>query len=559
MTARGVFSWLRASSLIFALGLLALTTAPEARHLRAGDVFMLAGAAVLAFVLSLLRAPVAYFERADRPPPTAERIGLMLPLLAAVFAMYGWYEAALVDLFAHVALPSGARRRGALARMLNAALRVPMWWMIAPLHHILAVHSAALSGAALGAFVVINAAWYLAANLLWVDPLAALRANRSVLWYWYAHVRTPGWLPVTAAEFAWGYLAFQVLRHDGPALALAVLSAPVLMAAVLVQLARTRALVHRLTLSREAIEAMLSAHDPLPQIRSILESVDVRVTRESIEVFGFGRGGDGDGWGSVARLGPAAPETLTRSAARALYDLCAHGGSVEGVRDADGVVLAYAAHDEARRLLGALVVYRVDGTAPIVSAREFERAARELSPVLADYGAIAATRTAASVDTLTGLVNRRAVGRAADEAIAHVRSGGNYAMLLMDIDHFKTINDLLGHTAGDRALARIGAIISENVREGDVAGRFGGEEFIVLMRDADRERALAVAERLRLAIEQSGLAYADGAPMTISVGVSYARRSDATSEALIDRADRALYRAKNAGRNRVVEAPLVAV
>ena len=78
------------------------------------------------------------------------------------------------------------------------------------------------------------------------------------------------------------------------------------------------------------------------------------------------------------------------------------------------------------------------------------------------------------------------------------------------------------------------------------------------MRDADRERALAVAERLRTAIETSGLSHADGAPLTISLGVSYARKSDLTSEALIERADRALYRAKHAGRNRVVESSLLA-
>ncbi|GAC1541241.1 MAG: hypothetical protein NVS2B17_18400 [Candidatus Velthaea sp.] len=316
--------------------------------------------------------------------------------------------------------------------------------------------------------------------------------------------------------------------------------------------------MHRLTLSREAVEAMLGAHDPLPQMGSILESIDPRLTRESIEIFGFGRGGT-DRWTSVTRLGPSPPEALTRSAARALYDLRAQGSSVEGVRDTDGVVLAYAAHDAEKRLLGALVVYRGEGVETIVSTREFERAARELAPLLSDYDTIAATRTAASVDTLTGLVNRRTVARAAEEAMAYVRAGGTYALLLIDVDHFKSINDLLGHNAGDRALARIGSIMRDKVREGDVAGRFGGEEFIVLMRDADRERALMVAERLRSAIEQSGLTYADGTPITISIGVSYARVTDISSEMLIERADKALYGAKNAGRNRVVESPLIAV
>ncbi len=142
--------------------------------------------------------------------------------------------------------------------------------------------------------------------------------------------------------------------------------------------------------------------------------------------------------------------------------------------------------------------------------------------------------------------------------MAHVRDGGKYAVLLLDVDHFKSINDLLGHQTGDRVLAQIGRIIAENIRGVDVAGRFGGEEFLVLLRDAARERAMQVAERLRFAIETGGLAYADGKPVTVSVGVAYARAADGTSD-VMERADRALYRAKNAGRNRVVESPLVAV
>jgi diguanylate cyclase (GGDEF)-like protein len=139
-----------------------------------------------------------------------------------------------------------------------------------------------------------------------------------------------------------------------------------------------------------------------------------------------------------------------------------------------------------------------------------------------------------------------------------VRAGGRYAVLLLDIDHFKSINDLLGHQAGDRVLAQIGKVIAENIRGVDVAGRFGGEEFLVLLRDASRERALHVAERLREAIETGGFAYADGKPVTVSVGVAYARAVDGTAD-VVERADRALYRAKNAGRNRVVESPLLAV
>jgi diguanylate cyclase (GGDEF)-like protein len=557
MTARRIFGWIRALALVAAVILFSAAGPAELHTIGPTGFLVLAGALLLACALAFLRAPIANFERSGRPAPNADRIALLLPLLTAIFAVYGWYAAAAINMLALLVHPSGARRRSPLDRLLTAALIVPIWRLIAPLHDTLAQHAGALTWMGLLIFAGVNAGWYLPANFLWLDPIAALKVNRSVLSYWRVHVRDLGSFAFMLAELMWGYVAYQAMLRGGGAFGLAVLVPPVIIAGLILQLARSHSRVHRLTLSREAVEAMLGAHDPLPQMRSILESIDARITRESVEIFGFGRGGS-DAWTSIARLGPVAPGALSRSAARALYDLRAHGATVEGVRVSDGVVLAYAAHDDERRLLGALVVYRAEGSHAIVNAREFERAARELAPLLNDYGTITATRTAASVDTLTGLVNRRAVGRAADEAMAHVRAGGTYALLLIDIDHFKSINDLLGHNAGDRALARVGVIIAENVREGDVAGRFGGEEFIVLMRDADRERALAVAERLRSAIETSGLAYADGAPMTISVGVSYARKSDTTSEALIERADRALYRAKNAGRNRVVESSLLA-
>ena len=106
-------------------------------------------------------------------------------------------------------------------------------------------------------------------------------------------------------------------------------------------------------------------------------------------------------------------------------------------------------------------------------------------------------------------------------------------------------------------LAQIGRLIAENTRGVDLAGRFGGEEFLVLVRDAARERALQVAERLRAAIETGGLAYA-GRQAGDRVGGRGLRARRRASGDVVERADRALYRAKNAGRNRVVESPLVA-
>ena len=559
MTARRLYHWLRGIALVFAAAIFFIAAPAQRARLGPNDYVFLLGALVIAIVLSNVRPPGSAAEVRGKPGTVhVDRNVFLMPLLSVVFVQYGWYEVAAISTLGYLAGPTSSRRATLLSHILDSTVRVPWWYAIAPLHDYLLVASTPLGFAPLALFVGLNAAWYVFGVFFWLDIFAALRTGRSIFPFWRAHLSDPGWVAVLISALIWGYVVFQVALREGAALGLAVLAPSVLTAVLVVQLARTRSRVHRLTLSREAVEAMLGANDPLPQMRSILESIDPRLTRESVEIFGFGRGGT-EAWSSVARLGPTPPATLPRSAARALYDLRAHGGTVEGVRGAEGIVIAYAAFDAEKHLLGALVVYRGEGAPAIVSAREFERAATELAPLLSDYGTITATRTAASIDLLTGLVNRRTVSRAAEEAIVYTRSGGTYAMLLIDVDHFKTINDLLGHNAGDRALRRIGAIMRENVRDADVAGRFGGEEFIVLMRDADRERALSIAERLRSAIETSGLAYADGAPITISVGVTYARASDVSSEMLIERADKALYRAKNTGRNRVVESPLVAV
>jgi diguanylate cyclase (GGDEF)-like protein len=252
------------------------------------------------------------------------------------------------------------------------------------------------------------------------------------------------------------------------------------------------------------------------------------------------------------------PAELERVGARAMLELQVTGEDLAAETHEEGMAIAYAARDGEGRLRGALVVYRPVRSIALVAERELARAASELGPLLRDYGAITATRSAASVDTLTGLPNRRGVTRALEDAMTRVRAGGGCAALLLDVDHFKSINDLLGHQTGDRTLAHIGRIISDNIRGADVAGRFGGEEFLVLLRDAGRERALQVAERLRAAIQSGGLCYADGKPVTISIGVAYAGPADGPND-VIERADRALYRAKNAGRNCVFEAPLVAV
>ncbi|HEY0524218.1 MAG TPA: diguanylate cyclase [Stellaceae bacterium] len=164
-------------------------------------------------------------------------------------------------------------------------------------------------------------------------------------------------------------------------------------------------------------------------------------------------------------------------------------------------------------------------------------------------------------DPLTGLFNRRYLEEAFDLDLARAaRSGTPLSVLMLDVDHFKRFNDTFGHEAGDTVLKQIGRIFSVNVRRGDVACRYGGEEFTILMPGAGaaeaRQRAEHIAEAVRsLALSHEGRALG---PITISVGVATAPHDGSTADMLLAAADSALYAAKRNGRDRIEGAPVMA-
>jgi len=160
-----------------------------------------------------------------------------------------------------------------------------------------------------------------------------------------------------------------------------------------------------------------------------------------------------------------------------------------------------------------------------------------------------------TVDTLTGLLNRRGFYQTAVPLTNLVRrKGEGIAVAMADIDRFKSINDSHGHPEGDRILARTAAAIRGAIRMSDIAGRYGGEEFIVLLSPVQPESLAEVGEKIRRSVETRG---AEGVPATVSIGVAWCvpgRDDDAVPllDALAKRADEHLYRAKETGRNRVV-------
>lgn len=161
----------------------------------------------------------------------------------------------------------------------------------------------------------------------------------------------------------------------------------------------------------------------------------------------------------------------------------------------------------------------------------------------------------ALTDALTGLPNRRAYEERATQELARWRRFKEpLALVVWDVDDFKKINDVFGHKAGDRALAVIAHTLQERVREADFIARYGGEEFVLLLSGSDQEGALAAAEAMRQAVERAGL-HSHNKPVKITLSGGLAMlEGDETIEALFERADEAMYKAKKAGKNQVVVA-----
>lgn len=166
----------------------------------------------------------------------------------------------------------------------------------------------------------------------------------------------------------------------------------------------------------------------------------------------------------------------------------------------------------------------------------------------------------ALTDPLTGLYNRRYVSAHLESLLSRSDESGNGpALLLFDIDRFKSINDTWGHLAGDEVLCEVAKRALHDVRSFDLVARYGGEEFVVVMPETNMPLALVVAERVRLSIAENPFVVASAAksiPVTVSIGVATPLNQPDSPTELLRRADEALYSAKNNGRNRVVSWPI---
>ena len=185
------------------------------------------------------------------------------------------------------------------------------------------------------------------------------------------------------------------------------------------------------------------------------------------------------------------------------------------------------------------------------AARNLSETSRKTQELQAE---LAEARHLATTDTLTGLANRRSLDEALCAALA---SRAPLALVLLDVDHFKAVNDTHGHPAGDEVLRHLAAILSGSFGEGSLAARFGGEEFAILLRHGTLQEVMQMADNLRMRIAQAAVPVrptGQRITVTASFGVALAAPGEAAAH-LIERADAALYEAKRSGRNRVSSDP----
>ena len=166
-------------------------------------------------------------------------------------------------------------------------------------------------------------------------------------------------------------------------------------------------------------------------------------------------------------------------------------------------------------------------------------------------------RRSAELDSMTGALNRRTIdlGLARSFSEAH-RNASPISVLFADLDHFKAINDTYGHACGDACLRHVSAVLRRELEPSDLMGRYGGEEFLLLLPGRDADAARRLGERVRAAVERAALDW-NGAQirLTVSIGVAPRLPDEHAPAAAVERADKALYAAKRAGRNQVCVAP----
>lgn len=528
----------------------AIEGAREFPRMSAGSIVAFAAAFALYTLLLRINVPSLSAVFGKRRHLQPGRLTLEIPVVVAVLTIFGPGAAGAMQICGYACAVSQETRTPLLRRLLDGGADAFVWLFLGVMRPVLLPPVPPLSGTGFAAFTAYYAgSLILLLFVLWMPMRAFLQetALRPLLQRQARDLRLLLFMTICVS---WGYVCAEIWLHGGGALALAACVPLPAMALTLRKMHDQSVDIHRLRLARDAVQAMLRTNDPLPQINSLLASLHSPGSEETLQIYASMSADERPAL--LATVGALPDSAQQEGSLRTIADLAITGRPSLTHRAAHSAVSAYSVRANDGELLGALLVHRSGRSSSLLQARRFMQAAEEIAPLLRDVRSIAATQKAARIDALTGLPNRRTIMEILRERIENVTVANPCAVLLLDIDHFKAINDALGHQTGDTVLRSVGSIIAQNIRSEDAGGRIGGEEFVVLMPDTTSDLARNVGERLRQAIEDGGFQHADGQPLTASIGVAVAAVAD-TVDSLLARADRALYQAKRQGRNRVIE------
>jgi diguanylate cyclase (GGDEF)-like protein len=547
--ARRQLTFAAASAGIFVFAATLAGVFPMLTHERwNGSATILTAAAALIIMLVALNGLPVRGLRIRRADFSSEALFQDAPVCIAMYALVS-ADAAAVSAVGGFALAAALRRGpGRLDLLRQGAVRALLILVLAPFRGDLLRAGLAPAIAAPLWFFIAGSCAALFVVFACSVPFVAIHTGLSTATIAKRLAKDRRLWIGLAVTIAWSYVIVKLVPDAVPAPAIALMLPAAGYAYLLRRMDDQAVELHRLRLVRDAVQAMLGARDPLPQVNAILSSIHGAVVDEALSIVTV-TSGPVDDWRVVASLGPPPTSGDLELRRRALTRLKFAGAPSIRVEDEYATMHAFAIREN-EELIGALLARRRGAPIPESAQPQYVVAARDLAPLLRDIRSIAAAQSAATTDALTGLKNRAAIFERLRLMLGDVVRDG--AVLLLDIDHFKRINDDLGHAAGDACLRRIAEIAVASVRSGDVVGRIGGEEFLIVMPSAGRDAAMMVGERLRLAISLSGLRHAGGDPVTASLGIAAAATGD-TPETLVARADRALYEAKRSGRNRIVE------
>ncbi len=361
--------------------------------------------------------------------------------------------------------------------------------------------------------------------------------------------------PAAAAAFLVAARLHEAAPPAGPVLVRLAILAAATVAAVRVQVER-RALVRE---HDRRVAELAAINSVAHELTSILEpdALMWRVVGLVRERFGHAQARIGVREGDrlvIRTAGAASLESVPLSVPTLLAEAARTGTAAfrEGGAEPARIAVPLLAGG---RPIGALEVEAAPGgTIGARDIRSLEAVAAFTAVTLENAGLHQSALRSALTDPLTGLFNVRYLQETLAAALARAEAAGRpFSLLMLDVDNLRDVNNRCGHLTGDLALREVARVIASATRDGDIAARYGGDEFLLALPDAGAEAAAAVAERVRREVEAIRLVHRDEAVrLTVSIGVASHPQDGRTLEALVEAADRAAYRAKSRGRNRIV-------